>query len=82
MHLLWESRFFLLNSEASKVSKLVTVRAGFIKRTGLAEVGDRGIGSQSPCPEDLYSLPGGVKELHIDLVGKVVHVLPLDEVTS
>ena len=40
------------------------------KRIGPAEVGEKGIGTWSLGPEDLYSLWGGVRELHIDMVGK------------
>ena len=49
---------------------------------GLAEVGKRGIGSQSLCPEDKYILQGGVRELHISLMENVVHTLSLEGVTS
>lgn len=40
------------------------------KGTVLAEVGEKGIGAQSPCPEDLYNCGVGVRELPVNLVGK------------
>lgn len=40
------------------------------KRTGLAEVGEKGMGTPTLGLEDLYGLWDGVRELRINLVGE------------
>ena len=60
------------HSKELKISKLTSIQAEFIsnifsgKTTGLASVGEIGIGPQSLCPEDLHSLQGEMRELHTD----------------
>lgn len=45
-------------------------------------MGEKGLGAQSLYPEDLYNFWSVVRELHINLVGEVVHTLPREGMTS